>query len=84
MAEEVYDFVVERNLLVEVEVADEKGVVDVAIAELRDQLRELGLDLGEDARHLGGWRATAIYLETIRSFVAQPRLVGRVARFLLF
>ncbi len=52
VTEQVDDLVVERDLLVEVEVAREEGVVDVTIAKLRDQLHELGLDLGKDARHL--------------------------------
>src|SRR5581483_6710128 len=54
VAEEVDDLVVERDLLVDVEVAGEERVVDVAVAEVGDQLDELGLDLREDARHLGG------------------------------
>ena len=53
VAEHVDDLVVERDLLVEREVAGEERVVDLAAAQLRDQRHELGLDLGEDARHLG-------------------------------
>jgi len=65
MAEEVYDFVVERNLLVEVEVADEKGVVDIAIAEARateDPLRVSEL-LVRRGRYLWASGAPALALE---------------------
>ena len=72
MAEQVDDLVVERDLLVEVEVAGEERVVDVAIAKVGDQLHELGLDLGEDARHL---RRLHLRLEVVEQHVV--RLVLR-------
>ena len=50
VAEHIDDLVVERDLPVEREVAEEERVVDLAIAQLRDQRDELGLDLVEDAR----------------------------------
>ena len=52
--EQIDDLVVERDLPVDGEVAGEERVVDVAVAQLRDQRHELVADLGEDARHLGG------------------------------
>ena len=54
-------------------VAREKRVVDVAIAELRDQRHELLADLGEDARHLG---RPHLRLEVVEQDVV--RLVARL------
>ena len=53
VAEHVDDLPVERNLLVEREVAGEERLVDLAAALLGDQRHELGLHLGEDPRDLG-------------------------------
>ena len=54
VAEHVDDLVTELDLLVDREVAGEEGVVDLAPVKGRDQIDELGLDLVEDARDLGG------------------------------
>src|SRR3954471_10265515 len=51
--EEIDDLVVERDLLVDWEPTPEERVVDLAVAKIGDELHELGLDLREDARHLG-------------------------------
>src|SRR4051794_35335239 len=50
--EEIDDLVVELDLLVDREPAPQERVVHVTVAKIRDQLHELGLDLGEDARDL--------------------------------
>jgi hypothetical protein len=52
-AEHVYDLPVERDLLVDREVAAQERVVDLAVAQLGDERHELGLDLREDLRHAG-------------------------------
>src|SRR5579862_1452944 len=54
VAEKVDDLVVERDLLVEVEIAGEERVIDLAFAQLGDQVDELRLELFEDPRDLGG------------------------------
>ena len=45
---------VERDLLVDREVAGEERIVGVAAAQLGDEPHELRLDLVEDPLHLGG------------------------------
>ena len=52
MPEEVDYLVVERDLRVDRKIAGQERVVDLAVAQARDQRHELVADLREDARHL--------------------------------